>query len=53
MCDCNCEEEFDQWEPIKFCVICGGLLLPLGTLGRVLWLRCQDCGIEVSEEGGE
>ena len=32
------------------CVLCGGILVYLGTLGRLLWLRCRDCGMEQNQE---
>lgn len=28
------------------CPFCGSLALVLGPLGRVVWYRCRDCGIE-------
>jgi hypothetical protein len=31
------------------CHLCGGYLLPMGTLGRTNWGRCQDCGAEQGE----
>lgn len=34
-------------DPIT-CYVCGGDLALLGTLGRLTWLRCIQCGIEQS-----
>lgn len=32
------------------CPACGSeVLVLLGQLGRLLWLRCRDCGIDVSQ----
>lgn len=31
------------------CGICGGLLVPLGTLGSREWYRCRNCGLEQME----
>ena len=28
----------------RACGICGGPLVPLGTLGRLAWSRCRNCG---------
>lgn len=30
------------------CTCCGGPLMLLGTLGRLTWLRCRDCGVDQS-----
>jgi hypothetical protein len=30
------------------CETCGGPLVPLGTLGNLMWFRCRDCGQELS-----
>jgi hypothetical protein len=31
------------------CPLCGSeCLVLLGRLGRLLWLRCRDCGIDLS-----
>ena len=37
----------------QYCGICGGPLVRLGVLGRLLWLRCRDCGFEFSQEAGK
>ncbi len=34
------------------CPMCRGQLLPLGSLGGLLWLRCRDCGMEVADVTG-
>lgn len=28
------------------CPVCPGRGVPLGTLGRLRWYRCRDCGID-------
>jgi len=28
------------------CPVCPGHGMPLGQLGRLLWYRCRDCGID-------
>lgn len=28
------------------CPVCGGELTVLGILGRLLWCRCRNCGME-------
>jgi hypothetical protein len=28
------------------CMACSGPLLLLGALGRIVWYRCQDCGLD-------
>ena len=28
------------------CGVCGGLVETLGRLGRVLWGRCRNCGLD-------
>jgi len=32
------------------CKCCGGMLIFLGQLGRLIWLRCQHCGCDQSCE---
>lgn len=32
------------------CSMCGGTLAYLGSLGKLLWLRCINCGMECSRE---
>jgi hypothetical protein len=29
------------------CPFCSGPLIPLGSLGKLLWCRCRNCGSEV------
>jgi hypothetical protein len=33
-------------EPVN--CLCGGLMFPLGSLGRLDWYRCRACGIDSS-----
>jgi len=33
-------------EDEKFCPECGGEGMCMGTLGRLAWFRCRDCGHE-------
>ncbi len=33
---------------MRTCVCCSGPLALLGQLGRLLWLRCVNCGMEQS-----
>jgi tRNA(Ile2) C34 agmatinyltransferase TiaS len=41
-------------EVIKpMCHLCGGPLNLLGQLGRLIWLRCRNCGMEFSTESEE
>lgn len=35
------------------CELCGGVLIALGRLGRVIHFRCQDCGMDWREEMSE
>lgn len=28
------------------CLVCAGDLEMLGVLGRILWARCRDCGLD-------
>lgn len=39
------------------CMICGGLMMVIGVLGRTRWYRCRNCGIddrkEVEDDGAE
>lgn len=28
------------------CTLCGGPLVILGQLGRLMWYRCRDCGMD-------
>ena len=35
------------------CSFCGGPLVLLGRLGRLIWTRCRNCGAEHSHEGDE
>lgn len=37
-----------QHAQVKRCKLCGGQLALLGTLGRLLWVRCTGCGMEFS-----
>lgn len=32
------------------CELCGGELGLLGTLGRLVWLVCRDCGMQFSRK---
>lgn len=32
----------------SFCYLCGGELVPLGTLGHRLHLNCRNCGMQFS-----
>lgn len=40
---CSCADADD------LCPYCGGLLTALGSLGRLLWYRCQDCGATIND----
>lgn len=33
------------------CPMCEGPPVPLGTLGRITWLRCRDCGWQYEADG--
>ena len=33
-----------------FCPVCGGLAALMGGLGKLLWFRCVQCGIEFNQE---
>lgn len=39
----------ESWPP-PHCPECGGELIPLGVLGRLLHSRCRRCGIQTSTE---
>jgi len=30
--------------------VCGGIGIPMGTLGNLEWFRCQDCGLDFSRK---
>jgi hypothetical protein len=32
------------------CAGCAGELLPLGPLGRFVWMRCRACGLQQSRD---
>lgn len=32
------------------CPACGGIGVKLGALGRLIWYRCRQCGIDYSKE---
>lgn len=32
------------------CAVCGGDLTLLGKMGRLVWFRCRDCGMDQSTE---
>ena len=34
------------------CPVCAGDGVPLGTLGRLRWFRCRDCGMNFSRQTG-
>jgi len=44
-------ESLPESEPPE-CPVCGGLLVYLGRLGRLNWLRCRNCGIDCNVERG-
>lgn len=35
-------------EEVAVCDLCDGPLVPIGALGRLLHLRCRNCGMEFS-----
>lgn len=35
---------------VESCGLCGGEAQPLGTLGKLTWYRCRDCGIDFNRE---
>lgn len=37
----------DEHDP---CPVCTGPLLPLGTLGRLQYVRCRDCGMDCAHD---
>lgn len=41
------DDEFDQPE----CPACGGPGVPLGGLGKLMWYRCRDCGLDFNTSG--
>lgn len=38
----SCDAAYD-------CRLCGGPLVALGQAGRLLWVRCQNCGMQYSK----
>lgn len=55
------EERLRDWDEIEeqdadrdyeppTCGMCGGLLMPLGQLGRRMHYRCRNCGMDCSRE---
>jgi tRNA(Ile2) C34 agmatinyltransferase TiaS len=46
--DTQMEDEIEEEPPV--CSVCGGELYVLGTLGKRMWFRCQNCGLECCEE---
>jgi len=45
---CHDDDWHDDEPDPDECLMCGGLLLSLGTLGRLDWFRCRDCGMDQS-----
>lgn len=45
------DEDEDDAEP-WFCPVCDGDVVPMGHLGRTIWGRCRQCGVETSKKGG-
>ena len=43
------EDWDDDFPEEEHCLLCGGIAFPLGSLGKTLWYRCQDCGRTVHE----
>jgi len=41
-------DDEDQRATRRECRLCGAELAWLGRLGRLLWLRCRDCGMDFS-----
>ena len=41
---------FDETVNPGSCKLCGGQLLYLGELGKLLWLICRNCGMHFSRE---
>ena len=41
----------DELAAADGCPFCGGPLEELGALGSVYWMRCRDCGMDVSADG--
>lgn len=54
MTNCQCGD-YCEWcrpelcEDYGKCHVCGGYLVYLGVLGRLVWVRCVGCGLEVSK----
>ncbi len=46
--DSQMEDEIEEEPPA--CSVCGGELYVLGALGKLMWFRCQNCGMECCEE---
>jgi tRNA(Ile2) C34 agmatinyltransferase TiaS len=44
--DSQMEDEIVEEPPA--CRVCGGELYVLGALGKRMWFRCQNCGMEFS-----
>ena len=43
--------EYKLARDIAACPLCPGLGVLLGALGRLVWWRCRDCGIDFSTKG--
>lgn len=38
--------DYEEDEVTYACPECGGMAMILGVLGNLMWMRCQDCGLE-------
>ena len=44
------DEFYDELEENPECPECGGPGVPLGALGRKIWFRCRNCGMDFANE---
>jgi hypothetical protein len=47
-CDNNCCAR--PWQTPQICRWCDGPLMVLGSLGRLIYYRCRDCGAQFGKE---
>jgi hypothetical protein len=43
----------DDYPTVVECPCCGGPGVELGTLGRLEWFRCRDCGMDFQRHEAE
>jgi len=44
------EDELDYINNQEYCPVCDGESVLMGSLGRLNWYRCVNCGMEFNQE---